>query len=52
MGIDKDILDVVNDFAAWKGNSYTLAALIVAKQLELTKEKLTALGFTDAAEAL
>jgi hypothetical protein len=52
MGIDKAILDVVNDFAAWKGNSYTLAALIVAKQLELTKEKLIELGFTEAAEAL
>jgi hypothetical protein len=52
MNIDKDILEVVNDFASWKGNSYTLAALIVAKHLELMKAKLEANGFPEAAEAL
>lgn len=48
----KEILDIVNDFSQWKGNSFTLAALIVEKQKELDRQALAAAGFTEAAEAL
>lgn len=50
--MNKNILDVVNDFAAWKGNSYTLAALIVAAHLEIIKAQLIEAGYPEAAEAL
>jgi hypothetical protein len=50
--MDKRILDLVNDFSQWKGNSYTLANLIVELQKELDREKLIAAGFTEAAESL
>lgn len=50
--MDKRILDVVNDFAAWRGNSFTLAALIVAVHLEIVRERLIAAGFEDATGAL
>jgi hypothetical protein len=50
--MDKRILDLVNDFSQWKGNSYTLANLIVELQKEIDREKLTASGFTEAAEVI
>lgn len=48
----KEILDIVNDFSQWKGNSFTLAALIVEKQKELDRQALVNAGFAEAAEAL
>jgi hypothetical protein len=50
--MEKSILDIVNTFSLWKGNSYTLANLIVERQKELDKEALVARGYTEAAEAL
>jgi hypothetical protein len=48
--VDKSILDIINDFAAWKGNPFTLAALIVDRQNELTRQKLIDAGYPEAAE--
>lgn len=28
----KDLLDVVNDIGQWKGNAYTLAAIVMERQ--------------------
>lgn len=47
--MDKAILDIINDFAAWKGNPFTLAALIVAQTNENTRQKLIEAGFPEAA---
>ena len=33
--MDKAILDIVNDFSAWRGNPFTLASLVAEKQREL-----------------
>jgi hypothetical protein len=46
----KALLDVVNDFASWRGNPFTLAQLIAEKQKELIREKLIAEGMPEAAE--
>jgi hypothetical protein len=50
--MDKRILELVNDFAQWRGNSFTLANLIVELQKEIDREKLTAAGFPEAAEVI
>ena len=48
----KDILDLIADFSKWKGNTYTLAALIVERQIALDRQKLIDAGFADAAEVI
>lgn len=48
----KEILDIINDFNQWKGNSFTLAALLIEKQKELDRQKLIDAGFTEAAEVI
>jgi len=48
----KSILDIINDFAAWNGNTFTLAALIVAKQKELDAAAVEAAGYPEAAGVL
>ena len=48
----KDILDIINDFNQWKGNSFTLAALLIEKQKELDRQKLIDAGFPEAAEVI
>lgn len=48
--MDKAILDLVNDFAQWRGNPFTLAQLVAEKQKELTREKLVAEEMPEAAE--
>lgn len=50
--MDKSILDIVNDFNQWKGNTYTLAALIAARQRVLDQQKLIDAGHVEAAEVL
>lgn len=50
--MDKRILDLVNDFSQWKGNTYTLANLIVELQKDLDRKKLVEAGFSDAAEVI
>lgn len=37
--MDKRILEIVNDFASWRGNSFTLATLISEKQREIDVEE-------------
>jgi hypothetical protein len=48
--MDKTLLAIINDFAAWKGNPFTLAALLIARQNEIIREKLIAEGYPEAAE--
>lgn len=50
--MDKSILDLINDFSQWKGNTFTLAALIVERQKEIDRQTLVNAGFPDAAEAI
>ncbi len=50
--MDRRILELVNDFSAWKGDSFRLAAMVAAIQTELNKEKLESAGFVEAAEVL
>lgn len=50
--MDKAILDIINDFTQWKGNSFTLASLVAAKQKELDAIAVEAAGHTEAAEVL
>jgi hypothetical protein len=50
--MDKSILDLINDFAQWKGNSFTLAALIVQRQQEIDRQKLIDAGFPEASEVI
>ena len=50
--MDKSILDIINDFSQWKGNTFTLAALIVERQKEIDRQTLVAAGFTEASEAI
>lgn len=50
--MDKTILDLIADFSQWKGNSYTLANLIVERQKELDRQKLVDAGHTEAAEII
>lgn len=52
VNMDKRILTVVDEFGEWKGNTYTLANLIVEKQKEIDRETLLNAGFVEAAEAL
>ena len=50
--MDKSLLEIINNFQAWKGNPFTLAALLIERHTELIKEKLVAAGFPDAADTL
>lgn len=37
--MDKRILDIVNDFAQWRGNPFTLAALVADIQRQICAEE-------------
>ena len=50
--MDKSLLDIINDFTQWKGNTFTLAVLLIERQKELDRIKLTDAGFAEAAEWL
>ena len=47
--MDKRILDLIADFAQWKGDSYRLSVLVAELQKEITREKLIAEGYEEAA---
>jgi hypothetical protein len=50
--VDKTILDIVNDFTQWKGNSFALANLIVEAQKDIDRAKLVAADMPEAAELI
>ncbi len=50
--MDKRILDLINDFNQWRGNPFTLSALIVDLQNRVIKEKLIQAGEDNAAELI
>ncbi len=52
VSMDKQILELVDNFGEWKGNSYTLANLVVEKQKEIDREKLIEAGFVEASEVI
>lgn len=50
--MDKRILEIVNNFELWRGNSFTLAQEVAEMQKQIIREKLVAEGFPEAAEAV
>ena len=50
--MDKQIIDVINDFALWKGDTFRLANEIVEKQKQIDRDKLVEAGLPEAAEIL
>lgn len=50
--MDKTLLEIINDFSQWKGDTYRLASLLVERQKEIDKQKLIDAGFPEAAEVL
>lgn len=50
--MDKRILQIVENLALWKGNTFTLAALVADAQREIDREKVEAAGYPEAAEAI
>ena len=50
--MDKRILDIVTDFASWKGDSYKLAVLVAAEQQQIDRDKLAAADLPEAAGVL
>ncbi len=43
-------MDLIADFAQWKGDTYRLASLIATKQKEIDADNLEAAGMPEAAE--
>jgi hypothetical protein len=50
--MDKQILAIIDNFSEWKGNTYTLANLIVEQQKEIDREKLIVAGFVELSEVI
>lgn len=50
--MDKSILDLIANFALWKGDTYRLASLIIEKQKEIGRQKLIDAGYPEAAELI
>lgn len=50
--MDKRILELVNDFHQWGGNTFRLATMIAELQKEIDREKLIAADFHEAAEVI
>lgn len=48
----KEILDIINDFSQWKGNTFALAGLLIEKQKELDRQKLLEAGYPEASEVI
>lgn len=49
---NKELLEVVNNFSAWGGNTYTLANLILQKQREDDALLAESLGHQETADAI
>lgn len=50
--MDKSLLEIINNFASWRGNPFTLAAMLIERHTELIKQRLIANGFPEAADTL
>lgn len=50
--MDRRILEIVNSFTQWKGNPFTLAALLTEMQKQIDRESLIAANMPDAAEVI
>ena len=50
--MDKRILELINDFSSWKGDTYRLAMLIIEAQKSIDRDSLIAAGFQEASEVL
>lgn len=48
--MEKSLLDIVSDFALWKGDAYRLAVLVATAQKEADAQKLDAAEMPEAAE--
>lgn len=50
--MDKLILEIVNDFSQWNGNTFTLAVLVAEAQKEIDRQKLIDATFLEASEII
>lgn len=50
--MDKQILDIVNDFSQWRGNSFTLAKLVAELVKETAATKAEELEGAEIAQAI
>jgi hypothetical protein len=50
--MDRQILDIVNDFSQWRGNSFTLAKLIAELVKETAATKAEELEGAEIAQAI
>lgn len=50
--MDKRIIDLIANFAQWKGDTYRLASLIAEQQKEVDRQKLIDAGMPEAAELI
>lgn len=50
--MDKRILDIINDFTQWKGDSFRLAVLVTEEQKQIDAEKLETAEMPEAAEVV
>lgn len=50
--MEKCILELISDFALWKGDTYRLASLLIERQKEVLRQRLIDAGFPDAAELI
>ena len=50
--MDKRILELIADFARWRGDTYKLAAQVVELQKEIDREALIAAGYPEQADVI
>lgn len=50
--MDKRIVDIVGDFAQWRGDTCRLAALVSEQQKQIDVDKLEAAEMPEAAEVV
>lgn len=50
--MDKRIVDIVGDFAQWRGDTYRLAAMVCEQQKQIDIEKLEAAEMPEAADVV
>lgn len=50
--MDKRVLELINNFRAWGGDTYKLSNMVCELQKELTREKLIEAGYIEASEVV
>lgn len=50
--MEKRILDLINNFREWGGDTYKLASMVCELQKQITREKLIQAGHEEASEVV